>query len=103
MGELGFGMVVQMVATLTVLAAVDFAYQKWQFEKSIRMTKQEIRDEHRDSEGNPEIKGKIKQKQRMFARRRMMSAVPAATVVIANPTHFCVALKYEMGQQGAPR
>jgi flagellar biosynthetic protein FlhB len=102
-GELAYGMALRMVATLTVLAAVDFAYQKWQLERSLRMTKQEVKDEIKETEGSPETKARIRQRQRETARRRMMAAVPRASVVITNPTHFAVALEYAIGQKGAPR
>src|SRR5438874_3760954 len=96
-------MTLQMAGTLTVLAALDYAYQRWQFERSLRMTKQEVRDEAKEAEGNPEIKARIRQRQREIARRRMMAEVPLAAVIITNPTHYAVALKYEVGQQGAPK
>jgi flagellar biosynthetic protein FlhB len=101
-GELAYGLSLRMVATLAVLAALDYAYQKWQLERSLRMTKQEIKDEMRESEGNPETRARIRQRQRESARRRMMAAVPKASVVITNPIHFAVALQYEIGQRGAP-
>jgi flagellar biosynthetic protein FlhB len=97
-GELAYGMARQMAVALAVLAALDYAYQKWQLERSLKMTKQEVSDEMRETEGNPEIKARIRQRQRETARRRMMTAVPKASVVITNPTHFAVALQYEMGQ-----
>jgi len=101
-GSLAYEMSLRMVATLAVLAALDYAYQRWQLERSLKMTKQEVKDEFREAEGNPEIKSRIRQRQRETARRRMMAAVPKASVVITNPTHFAVALDYEMGQKGAP-
>jgi flagellar biosynthetic protein FlhB len=102
-GEMTYAMALQMVGTLTVLAALDYGFQRMQYEKSLKMTKQEVKDELRDAEGNPEIKQRIRQRQREFARRRMMADVPTATVVITNPTHYAVALRYELGQSGAPR
>ena len=87
---------------LLVVALADFAYEKWQFEENLKMTKQEVRDEHRQSEGNPEAKGAFKRKQREFARRRMMSAVPRATVIVTNPTHFAVALEWDDDAMDAP-
>jgi flagellar biosynthesis protein FlhB len=66
------------------------------------MTKQEVKDEMKEAEGNPEVKARIRQQMRTVARRRMMAAVPTATVVITNPMHYAVALQYEMGQKGAP-
>jgi flagellar biosynthetic protein FlhB len=102
-GGFAYEMVMQMVTTLTVIAALDYAYQRWNHERGLKMTKQEVKDEYRDSEGNPEIKSRIRQKQREGSRRRMMSDVPKATVVLTNPTHYAVALQYEMGQTGAPK
>jgi len=90
------------VAAGVVLAAVDFAVQKAKTMKDLKMTKQEIKDEHKNSEGNPEIKAAIKGKQRAMSRNRMMAAVGEADVVLVNPTHVAVALKYEAGR-GAPR
>ena len=102
-GELAYGLGLRMVATLAVLAALDYAYQRWQLERSLKMTKQEVKDEMKEAEGNPETKVRVRQRQRQMARRRMMTAVPKASAVITNPTHFAVALEYEMGQKGAPK
>src|SRR5262249_53204852 len=85
-----------------VLAALDYGYQRMVHERNLRMTKQEVRDELKESEGNPEIKARVRQRQREMARRRMMAEVPDAAVVIMNPTHYAMALKYELGQKGAP-
>ncbi len=85
-----------------LVAAVDYAYTRFKFEKDIKMTKQEVKDEYRDSEGNPEIKGKIRQKMREVAMRRMMQDLPKADVIITNPTHFAVALKYDDLSDAAP-
>jgi flagellar biosynthetic protein FlhB len=101
-GDLAYGMALRMVATLAIIAALDYLYQRWQLERTLRMTKQEVKDELKESEGNPETKARIRQRQRETARRRMMAAVPKASLVITNPTHFAVALTYEMGQKGAP-
>ena len=79
------------------IAATDYGYQRMKWYKRQRMTKQEVKDEHKEQEGNPEIKQKIKQLRNRAARKRMMAAVPKATVVITNPTHFAVALRYEQG------
>ncbi|WP_177237843.1 flagellar biosynthesis protein FlhB [Paenibacillus sp. 1_12] len=87
---------------LIVLALFDFMYQKYEFEKSIRMSKQDIKDEYKKSEGDPLIKGKIREKQRRMAMQRMMQEVPKADVVITNPTHFAVALKYDSNNMQAP-
>jgi flagellar biosynthetic protein FlhB len=76
---------------------MDYAYQKWQTTQDLKMSKQEVKDEMKQSEGDPQIKGKIKQKQRQMAMSRMMQEVPKADVIVTNPTHFAVALKYEKG------
>jgi len=85
------------------LGIIDLLYQKYAYKKELRMTKQEIKEEYRQMEGDPQIKSKIKQKQREMAQRRMMQEVPKASVVITNPTHLAVALKYEQGKISAPR
>ena len=87
---------------LLVLGFADYAYQRWEFERNIRMTKQEVKDEARQSEGDPLIKGKVRQKMRETSRRRMMAAVPKATVVVTNPTHFAVALTWDEIKMDAP-
>lgn len=102
-GELAHGMSLKMTGVLALVAALDYLYQRWDLEKKLKMTKQEVKDEMRDTEGNPEIKGRVRQRMREMSRRRMIQAVPAATVIITNPTHFAVALQYELGQQGAPK
>ncbi|MCL2216348.1 MAG: flagellar biosynthesis protein FlhB [Defluviitaleaceae bacterium] len=85
------------------IAALDYAYTKWKHERDLRMSKHEVKEEWKQSEGNPLIKGKIRQKMREASMRRMMQSVPQADVVITNPTHFAVALKYDMiGLGGAP-
>jgi flagellar biosynthetic protein FlhB len=84
---------------LIVLAVFDFIYQKYEHEKSLKMSKQDIKDEYKKSEGDPLIKGKIRERQRRMAMQRMMQEVPKADVVITNPTHFAVAIKYESGMQ----
>ena len=80
-----------------VLAAADYAYQRWQTTQDLMMTKQEVKDEYKQMEGDPQIKGKIKQKQRQMAMARMMQEVPKADVIVTNPTHFAVALMYKKG------
>jgi flagellar biosynthetic protein FlhB len=95
-------LVLGVAAALAAIAISDFAYQRFSFLKSMRMSKQELKEEYRQVEGDPMVKGKLKQIRMERARRRMMAAVPEASVVITNPTHFAVALKYEMGDQSAP-
>ncbi|EDL63959.1 flagellar biosynthesis protein FlhB [Bacillus sp. SG-1] len=87
---------------LLFLSVFDYLYQKYDFEKNIRMSKQDIKDEHKNAEGDPLIKSKIKQRQREMAMRRMMQEVPEADVVITNPTHYAIALKYDENKSDAP-
>lgn len=91
------------VAGMLVLAGLDVPYQLWQYNKKLRMTKEEVKREHRENEGDPHVKGRIRQQQRAIARRRMMAAVPKADVVVTNPTHFAVALQYTDGEMRAPK
>ena len=85
-----------------IIAAVDYVYQKHKFHEDMKMTKQEVKDEYKNQEGDPQIKGKIRQRMMEASRRRMMSALPQADVVITNPTHLAVALRYEAEHQRAP-
>jgi len=85
-----------------LLVMLDVPYQLWNHQRQLKMTKQEVKDEAKEQEGNPEVKGKIRQMQMQAAQRRMMEAVPKADVIVTNPTHFAVALKYDQGGSGAP-
>jgi flagellar biosynthesis protein FlhB len=96
-------LVLGTVAVMTVIALLDFAYQKFTFIKEQKMTKQEVKDEHKQSEGDPQVKARIRQLRAQRARQRMMAAVPEADVVVTNPTHFAVALKYNMDEMPAPK
>ncbi len=87
--------------TLGVIAMADYALQRWRMTSSLKMSKQEVRDEAKQSDGNPEVKGRLRRLQREMGRRRMLADVPRATVVLTNPTHFAVALEYQRGM-GAP-
>jgi flagellar biosynthetic protein FlhB len=87
---------------LAAIALVDVPLAIWQFNKQMRMTRQEIRDEHKETEGSPEIKGRVRRTQQAMARKRMMQQVPKANVVITNPTHFAVALQYDEANMRAP-
>ena len=89
-------------AGLIIVALVDAPYQFWQHKKQLRMTMQEVKDEFKETEGNPENKGRLRNLQRELAQKRMMEAVPEADVIITNPTHFAVALKYDAGKSNAP-
>ncbi|WP_223591222.1 flagellar biosynthesis protein FlhB [Pseudomonas sp. A-R-19] len=91
-----------MACGLIIIAAVDVPIQLWESIKKLKMTKQEVRDEHKDQEGRPEVKQRIRQLQREMSQRRMMAAIPDADVVITNPTHYAVALKYDPDKGGAP-
>ncbi|GKX65502.1 fused FliR family export protein/FlhB family type III secretion system protein [Inconstantimicrobium mannanitabidum] len=93
----------KITIVMVIIAIADFTYQKFKFKKEMKMTKQEVKEEAKQAEGDPQVKGKIKQKQREMARSRMMQAVPDATVVITNPTHYAVALKYIEGEMQAPK
>jgi flagellar biosynthesis protein FlhB len=90
-------------ASLIVIAAADVPFQLWNYRKKLRMTRQEIRDEFKETEGRPEVKSRIRMLQQQVATRRMMEAVPTADVVVTNPTHFAVALKYDEKRMAAPR
>jgi flagellar biosynthetic protein FlhB len=89
-------------AGLLIIAGFDVPYQLWQYAKQMRMSREEIREEHKESEGSPEVKGRIRQLQQQMARQRMMQEVPKADVVVVNPTHFAVALKYDEKRMRAP-
>lgn len=95
-------MIINMCLAMIVLGYLDKKYQTYEYEKSIKMTKQEIKDEQKDTEGDPKIKAKIKSIQMQMARQRMMSAVPEADVVVTNPTHYAVAIKYDKTKAPAP-
>jgi flagellar biosynthetic protein FlhB len=101
-GLLGWAFV-WLCASLALVAMVDVPLQLFQFKRTLRMTRQEVRDEAKESDGRPEIKQRIRQIQQQVARRRMMQKVPTADVVIVNPTHFAVALKYDSAKMRAPR
>ena len=90
-----FNIVMLIFIVLAFVAAADFVFQWWQFEKKLKMSKQEVKDEYKQIEGDPQIKSKIKQKQREISQRRMMQEVPGSDVVVKNPTHYAVALKYD--------
>lgn len=101
-GDISFKIIFRTCWVLLFLAALDYVYQRWEFEKNLRMSKQEVKDEHKQSEGDPMVKARIRRIQREIARRRMMSKVPKADVVITNPDHLAVALQYDAGKMQAP-
>lgn len=92
-----FKLAFEICTVLLILGIIDFMYQKWQHKQELKMSKQDIKDEFKQTEGDPQIKGKIKQKQKQMSLQRMMHEVPKADVIITNPTHFAIALKYEKG------
>ena len=97
-----FILILQVCVAFTVLAAADYLYQWWDYERQLRMSKQEIKEEYKQTEGDPQVKGKIKEIQRRRAQQRMMQQVPSADVVIRNPTHVAVALRYKPDKDDAP-
>ncbi len=92
-----------VLTIVTALALVDYVYQRISFMNSMKMSKQDVKEENKQSEGDPIVKGRLRQIRMERARRRMMTAVPQASVIITNPTHFAVALQYQMGGTGAPK
>lgn len=100
-GEIVVDLGIRISAVYAVIAALDFAYQKYKFNQDMKMTKQEVKDEFKNQEGNPEIKGKQKQRMREASMRRMMQELPTADVVITNPTHFAVAIRYNRDAEAA--
>jgi flagellar biosynthetic protein FlhB len=94
---------VLLSATLVLIAAIDVPYQLWSHNKQMRMTKQEVKDESKETDGRPEVKARVRQLQREVSQRRMLQDVPDADVIITNPTHYSVALKYDKHGSGAPR
>ncbi|MDI9554941.1 MAG: EscU/YscU/HrcU family type III secretion system export apparatus switch protein, partial [Pseudomonadota bacterium] len=101
-GRVTFKILITTCWILIVLAILDYMYQRWEYEKGLRMSKQEVKDEYKQTEGNPAVKGRIRRIQREAARRRMMAAVPKADVVITNPTHLAVAVRYDPEKMYAP-
>ena len=97
-----FNMLMQVCLAFIVIAFFDFLYQRWEFERQMKMSKQEIKEEYKQTEGDPQIKNRIRQVQRSMAQQRMMQQVPEADVIIRNPTHFAVALRYKQGEDAAP-
>ncbi len=98
---LGWAAVI-LTSTLIVLALFDVPFQLWDHKRQLKMTQQEVRDELKETEGRPEVRGRIRQLQREMAQRRMMEEVPKADVIVTNPTHFAVALRYDADRMRAP-
>lgn len=95
LGELSFEIMVKCCCVILIMAILDFMYQKWEYSQNLKMTKQEVKDEFKQSEGDPMVKSRIRSIQREMARRRMMEEVPKADVIITNPTHLSIALRYK--------
>ena len=87
-----------IAGTMALIAAVDVPFKLWEHHRKLKMTKEEVRQENKETEGDPHVKGRIRAQQRAMARKRMMAEIPKADVIITNPTHYSVALKYEEGQ-----
>jgi flagellar biosynthetic protein FlhB len=102
-GELMLHLVMWLLALLLVLGVADFMFQKWQHTQELKMTKQEVQDERRSMDGDPQIKGRRLRMMRQIAMQQVNNAVPNANVVVTNPTHFSVALQYDQGSMAAPR
>lgn len=101
-GDITFGVAMRAGGVLIIIAVIDYIYQWWNHEKNLKMSKKEIKEEHKQIEGDPQIKSKIKEKQRQIAMTRMMQDVPKADVIITNPTHYAIALKYDKEKCDAP-
>ncbi len=101
-GQVSFRIMFTTCWVLVLLAILDYGYQRWEYEKGLRMSRQDIKEEYKHTEGDPLVKARIKRMQREAARKRMMAAVPKATVVVTNPTHLAVALVYEQERMIAP-
>ncbi len=101
--EISFEIFWKSCGVMIIMAIMDYLFQRWDFEKNLRMTRQEVKEEYKQTEGDPHVKARIRSIQREMARRRMMAEVPEADVVITNPTHLAVALRYEPGEMDAPK
>src|SRR5690606_13530934 len=105
MAELGYIVLwgfLAICASLILIVMIDVPFQKWNYQRQLKMTKQEVKDEHKETDGSPEVKGRIRRMQIQLSQARMMSDVPKADVIITNPTHYAVALRYDQAKSGAP-
>jgi flagellar biosynthetic protein FlhB len=103
MSELVITSFILIAGSMVLIATVDVPFQLWEHHRKLKMTKEEVRQENKETEGDPLVKGRIRAQQRAMARKRMMAAIPKADVIITNPTHYSIALKYEEGKMRAPR
>jgi flagellar biosynthetic protein FlhB len=101
--NIAFSMAMTFGSAFLIMALLDYGYQRWEFMRSARMTKQEVKEEYKQSEGSPEVRNAIRRRQKRLAMSRMMQNVPKADVVVTNPTHFAVALSYRGDEMGAPK
>ncbi len=102
LGKLSLILAIKISVVFLIVAVFDLAFQRYDYAKNLKMTKQEVREELKDTEGNPQLKGRVRQVQREMARQRMMTEIPKADVVVTNPTHLAVALKYDPREMAAP-
>ena len=102
LGEIALVLVFSIAALLTVIAVIDVFYVRWKYNRDLMMSLRDIRDETKGREGSPEVRGKRRQKQMEMSQQRLGTSVPSADVVVTNPTHFAVAIKYDMAADGAP-
>jgi flagellar biosynthetic protein FlhB len=103
LGEVALGVLLKTCGILILLGLIDFLYVRWEMEQKMKMSKQEQKEEHKEAEGDPQVKSRIRSLQQQMARRRMMAEVPKADVIITNPTHLSVALRYDRGRMDAPQ
>ena len=103
MGELVVMSFLVIAGSMVLIAAIDVPFQLWDHHRKLKMTKEEVRQENKETEGDPHVKGRIRAQQRAMARKRMMAEIPTADVIVTNPTHYSIALKYEDGKMRAPR
>jgi len=101
--ELSLSLAFRVGTAYVILAVADYAYQRWEFMRSMRMSKQELKEEYKRTEGDPFLRGRIRQQQRRIAQTRMMANVPKANVVITNPTHYAIAIQYDGAKMSAPK
>jgi len=100
--QTGYNIVIRILLVLIIIAIIDYIYQKYEHEKNLKMTKQEVKEEHKQMEGDPQVKSRIRSLQREMARRRMMEEVPKATVVVTNPTYIAIAIQYQPQEMETP-
>ena len=102
LGDTSISILIKTSFVIVAIAVLDFAFQRWEWARNLKMSKHEVKEEYKDTEGQPLVKARIKTLQRQIAMQRMMHEVPEATVVVTNPTHYAIAIKYEQGEMGVP-